>query len=366
MQKITNEEYKRTIEKLGKGEYTLLSKYDGANNRVMLRHKCGNEYSIIAGDFKRGHGRCAPCLKKEKRKQKLIKFKKDLERLYPGQYTVLSTTYETGHDKLRVKHNVCNQEIDIAPHILLQHPVCSVCHGGIPKTDKEFRAQVKSLVGNEYTFLEPYENSSTKIKCRHNACNFEWDIRPNDFTSKGIRCPKCGDNIPMDESEFKKELKQVWGDTFTVLGKYTKKHGKIKVRCNKCTFEWSPQARRLLEGHGCPECKNHSVGERLVKSYLDNKNIMYKHSFVLPNRLHLDFYLKSLGLAIEYDGIQHYQPREYFGGKTAFEDQIKRDRRKDKYCEDRGITLIRIPYTQNTYERVERFLDSKLGVIKKD
>lgn len=359
MRKTTNEEYKKMLNDLGNGEYTLISNYNGADKKVTLRHKCGHEYSIYAGEFKRGNGRCSVCRKKRLKEKKFREFKQKLEALYPGEYTVLSTKYETSHDKLKFIHNVCHHEVDASPNTMLRQPVCSFCHGGIPKTDKEFRKQVKDLVGDEYIFLEPYDNSGTKIKCRHNTCNFEWDVRPNDFLHRNVRCPKCNDNLPTDEAEFKKELFDVWGDTFTVLGKYTKKHAKLKIRCNKCNNEWYPEARRLLEGHGCPECKNKSVGERLIKAYLASKNIDYIHGYVLPNRLHLDFYFPSLRVGIEYDGIQHYQPRELFGGRTVFEAQQKRDWAKDVYCAKRGIKLIRIPYTINTLNKITDYLESK-------
>lgn len=37
---------------------------------------------------------------------------------------------------------------------------------------------------------------------------------------------------------------------------------------------------------------------------------------------------------------------EYFGGKEKLEVQKERDERKNKWCKDNNITLIRIPYTE--------------------
>ena len=36
--------------------------------------------------------------------------------------------------------------------------------------------------------------------------------------------------------------------------------------------------------------------------------------------------------AIEFDGIQHFEPIEYFGGQDAFINQQERDQRKADYC----------------------------------
>ena len=45
-------------------------------------------------------------------------------------------------------------------------------------------------------------------------------------------------------------------------------------------------------------------------------------------------------IGIEYQGAQHDNPVEYFGGEKAFKDQEKRDRRKAKLCEKNGCVLI--------------------------
>ena len=62
--------------------------------------------------------------------------------------------------------------------------------------------------------------------------------------------------------------------------------------------------------------------------------------------LKLDFYLEEQGqkFAIEYNGIQHYEPVEFFGGESEFVKQQERDSEKKKYCQENNITLICIPY----------------------
>lgn len=49
-------------------------------------------------------------------------------------------------------------------------------------------------------------------------------------------------------------------------------------------------------------------------------------------------------LAIEFDGIQHYEPVKYFGGVAKFKQQKKRDLIKDNFCKENNIKLVRIPY----------------------
>ena len=71
-----------------------------------------------------------------------------------------------------------------------------------------------------------------------------------------------------------------------------------------------------------------------------------------------DFYLPDLNIAIEYDGIQHYQPVVTFGGEEAFAELKLNDAFKTEYCYKNNIKLIRIPYTE--YNTISEFLDNEL------
>lgn len=47
---------------------------------------------------------------------------------------------------------------------------------------------------------------------------------------------------------------------------------------------------------------------------------------------------------IEYDGEQHFYPIEHFGGIEGFNKTQKNDAIKNKFCEEQGLKLLRIPY----------------------
>ena len=63
---------------------------------------------------------------------------------------------------------------------------------------------------------------------------------------------------------------------------------------------------------------------------------------------------------IEFDGMQHFKPIDYFGGIAEFKITKKRDALKNDYCKAKGIPLLRIPYTDINVigELIEGFLDS--------
>jgi len=45
-------------------------------------------------------------------------------------------------------------------------------------------------------------------------------------------------------------------------------------------------------------------------------------------------------IGIEYQGLQHFQPVDFFGGKEAFEKTKKRDKKKAEICKKNNVKLI--------------------------
>lgn len=74
------------------------------------------------------------------------------------------------------------------------------------------------------------------------------------------------------------------------------------------------------------------------------------------NKLPFDFYLPDYNICIEYDGLQHYESIEYFGGEKNYKLRIEKDKIKTKYCQDNNIILERIIYSDNIIEKLENIL----------
>jgi hypothetical protein len=54
----------------------------------------------------------------------------------------------------------------------------------------------------------------------------------------------------------------------------------------------------------------------------------------------------NLDFLIEYNGIQHYEPKSKFGGVSGLHKQQYNDNMKKRYCEKHNIPLVIIPYTE--------------------
>lgn len=148
------------------------------------------------------------------------------------------------------------------------------------KTDAEFKAQVKSLVGDEYTFLESYKNSSTKILVRHNTCGRVYPVTPNNFLH-GTRCAKCVlESQKKTDTQFKTEVKSLVGDEYITLETYKGVNTKIWFKHKKCGRKFKMAPGTFLEGSRCPKCvrerrrKSHSEFKAEVKELTGNEYVV--------------------------------------------------------------------------------------------
>ncbi len=72
--------------------------------------------------------------------------------------------------------------------------------------------------------------------------------------------------MPKTHDDFVRELSLI-NPNIEVLGKYTRAIDHIEVQCKKCGLQWCPQAYRLTQGSGCPECgKRKAVDNRKGKT----------------------------------------------------------------------------------------------------
>ena len=104
-------------------------------------------------------------------------------------------------------------------------------------------------------------------------------------------------------------------------------------------------------------CVKMSSGELKIKTLLENNGIEFAQQYRIKEfniSSPFDFAIfkekQLLGL-IEFDGEQHFRAVEYWGGEEQLKLQIERDKRKDDWCKENNIRLIRIPYTE--YDNID-------------
>lgn len=99
-----------------------------------------------------------------------------------------------------------------------------------------------------------------------------------------------------------------------------------------------------------------SRGEIKIEEVLTQAGLVFEQEYSFPDLLSLsghplrfDFAVfddeHQLEFLIEYQGIQHYEPKSKFGGYTGLRKQQYNDMRKREYCKAHNIILLAIPYT---------------------
>jgi hypothetical protein len=84
----------------------------------------------------------------------------------------------------------------------------------------------------------------------------------------------------------------------------------------------------------------------LVVQAVPNMQVFRNRRFDWMNGRELDIYIPELHLAFEFNGQQHYQPVEFFGGETKFKRQQELDDERRRMCADNGIHLIEVRWDE--------------------
>ena len=229
---------------------------------------------------------------------------------------------------------------------------------------EKFKDENKLRYDNKYDYsLVIFKNikDNIKISCPIHGV-FEQRV---DVHNKGTGCKKCylierGNNSRLTTEDFIKRALLIHGNKYNYKDtKYSKNSEFLNIHCNEHGI-FNQLAGSHLHGSGCPICKE-SKGEREIRLYLEENNIKFIPQNKFPNcknkrPLPFDFYLPDYNLCIEYNGIQHYEPVKYFGGKNRLEKQQYNDLIKAKYCCDNNINLLRIPFDGDIIYSLKNFL----------
>ena len=360
----SDSQFKREVFDIVGDEYTFLDTYVNAQTKLRVKHnKCGNIYKVKPNNFFNGT-RCPYCSIYLERKN-ASQFKKEVNGLVGNEYVFLDT-YINNVTKLRVKHNKCGNVYKVTPNSFLGGSRCPYCAKSIlrnklSKNDDKFKNEINNLVGNDYKFLDPYVNSYTKIRVKHNKCGRIYKVTPHSF----LQCPHCPfcavDSARKTDAQFKQQVYDLVGDEYTFLDTYVNSVTKLRVKHNKCGRVYEVRPNDFLNTNSrCPYCSS-PKGETIISNILDTLNINYEAQKTFDDLkdnqpLSYDFYIPEQNILIEYQGIQHYQPIDYFGGKNTFKYQQQHDKMKDDYAKDNGYNLIAVPYTEDTFNKIKKYL----------
>lgn len=137
---------------------------------------------------------------------------------------------------------------------------------------------------------------------------------------------------------------------------------------NPKAIEFAASMAREAENTAREERQLPRVGESWIgevaffyelKEKLKEWQVVHHGQPVWLGQQHLDVFIPELGVAVEYQGSQHDQAVEFFGGEEAFRQTQRRDARKFRLCRRNGVRLIYARPGYNLEEVVRDILSSK-------
>ena len=225
------------------------------------------------------------------------------------------------------------------------------------KNIDEFIGECKQKHNSKYDYSKVvYKNNHTKVII---TCPIHGDFEQTPSNHlQGQGCPQCAqlrriEKKRQNQNDFIRKANYIHCN-FYAYDKVVYKTAKTKVIIT-CPihgdFEQTPDNH--LRGSGCPNCQNSILEQKVRRALIDN-NIQFI-SFYRPKWLKcddsfhtqsLDFYIPEHNVAIECQGIQHFECNtDNFGSKTKTAQELfkitnNNDKRKHQLCAQQGISIL--------------------------
>jgi very-short-patch-repair endonuclease len=359
-----------------RGQYYWNCKCECGNEKVIRgSHLVGGDYKSCGCDIKHGN------IKKPRTTAKFIE--------------IATLKYGNTYDYSKVNYIGANKPIIIvckkeghgefqqtpARHLGREPNDCAKCH--------EIEKSAYNTIIDQYLIdhnlpikrLGSYTVSRAPIEFQCLDCPNIWKVEFHHIKYNGRGCPKCRDrrftNEEIDNILIERELPIKRAEEYKGVAV------KISWECLKCHRNWPARPGSIIQtcrqGSGCPHCAR-GRNEKLVGKFLETHNISYEHIMIKANdrKYFPDFFIPSLNLIVEYNGIQHYRPI-IFGKASAtqqdsrvigqqlaevnFAKQQIRDSELREYCAVNNINLLEIDGRKYKGDKLKEFLCEYFGEI---
>ena len=91
-----------------------------------------------------------------------------------------------------------------------------------------------------------------------------------------------------------------------------------------------------------------------IKNHLSDFEVIHHGKPEWLGRQHFDIWIPDLNCAVEYQGQQHDQPIDFFGGEKAFKQNQRRDKIKREKAIANNVTLIEVRQGYNIIDVINK------------
>lgn len=287
----------------------------------------------------------------------------DKAKLFHPEYDYSKVNYVNYKTKVEI---ICpiHGSFFITPSSSLRGCGCQKCSNNFKFSTEEYISKAKKI-HPEYDYSKTFYDGSAKkitVICSKHG---EFKAWPIDFL-KGMRCPCCrNEERKSTTEEFIAKAKKVHGNRYDYSKvNYINVKTKVEIICPVHGSFWQrPDGH--LSGFGCAKCIS-SRGENIIRKTLQEENLTFEEQKRFPEccfkyPLIFDFWIPSLNLAIEFNGRQHYEAIDFFGGQERLKEQQTHDALKESFCQETNKQLLVISYKED----VEKICRKRIQELKK-
>lgn len=252
-------------------------------------------------------------------------------------------------EKLNFKNNICHECQDILP----KYRYCHEMYG------TKFKQNYGWYINKQYFEYGMYPGSSKVIS--NNCPNEVLELlNAHEIQEKEKRVEKLRNK----KSQILDEAVGNDGVVEDFDWEFPDEYFEIGNKISQLENEISKGYRRLenaVENEVREKLDHYKVGEKwtsetilyhLVDTKFPELDVQKHARPEFLDGLELDIYIEERDFGIEYQGIQHYEPVEHWGGEQGLKERKQRDKRKKKLCRKNGVNLIYFTYNEDLSEEL--------------
>ena len=238
------------------------------------------------------------------------------------------------------------------PYSHLQGFGCKKCNGNVYDTTT-FVNRAKEVHGDKYDYSKVEYTHSKKEVCIICPKHGEFWQTPT-VHLKGGNCPNCIKENKIND--FLEQSKIIHNNKYDYSKvEYVDSTTKVCIICPKHGEFWQRPFSHI-NGNGCPMCKE-SLLEEEINSFFDKMSFIVERQkrFNWLGLQSLDFYLPEYNVAVECQGIQHFDIVKNWGGNKKLKHQKELDKNKKELCKEHNVKIL-----YYTHEDYDSFLGEQL------
>jgi hypothetical protein len=335
IRKLTIKEMRQLAEK--RGGRCLSSTYLNTNTKLLWECSKGHQWQAVPRHVKRGSW-CPYCAGTM---PGTIEEMRELARQHGGK--CLSDTYMNVNIKLKWQCAEGHKPWEATPSDIKSDKWCPDCAGNRRGTIEEMQELARQHGGK--CLSDTYVNAHKRLKWQCAEGHKPWEAIP-DSIKRGTWCPECAGHI-VTIDDMHRLAEERGGKCLS--DRYVDAHTNLDWECAE-GHKFNARSNNVQQGKWCPKCSS-GLGERICREFFEQ---LFEAKFpksrprwlvnAAGNQMELDGYCRSLRLAFEHQGEQHYSLKtHYIKDRETLVRRQKDDSLKRALCHQHGIILILVP-----------------------